>query len=77
MRWSLLLQKYDLEIEYVAGKANVLADFNSRLPLKKWMGLLDEAAFDLWAEIPPTGLILAAYEEWKRDWDKKMVNRPC
>ena len=47
----------------------MLADFNSRLPLKKWMGLLDEAAFDLSAEIPPTRLELAAYDEWQKDWD--------
>ena len=61
----------------MAGKANVLADANSRMPLREWIGLLDEAAFDLSAEIPPTGLILAAYEEWKHDWDRRMVNRQC
>lgn len=77
MRWSLLLQKYDLEIEYVAGKANVLADANSRMPLREWVGLLGDAAFDLSSQIPPTGLILAAYEEWKAEWDRRMVNRQC
>ena len=55
----------------------MLADANSRMPLKEWVGLLDEAAFYLSAEIPPTGLILAAYEEWKAEWDHKMVNRYC
>ena len=61
----------------MAGKANVLADANSRMPLRESIGLLDEAALDLSAEIPPTGLILAAYEEWKQDWDRRMVNRQC
>ena len=41
MRWALLLQKYDLRIEYVSGKANVLADYASRVPLQDWYGLLD------------------------------------
>jgi len=33
MRWSLLLQKYDLRVEYIQGKANVLANFASRVPI--------------------------------------------
>lgn len=42
MRWALLLQKYDLVVEYVSGKANILADAASRMPLKEWAGLLNE-----------------------------------
>lgn len=67
MRWALLLQKYTLEVEYIEGKANVLADFASRMPLREWVGLLDEAAFDLSSEIPSTNLVLTAYQEWKED----------
>ena len=77
MRWALLLQKYDLEVEYVAGKANVLADFASRTPLKEWAGLLDEAAFDMASQIPPTTLMLSAYEEWKREHERRMAQLPC
>lgn len=41
MRWALLLQRYDIQIEYIEGKANVLADFASRMPLLEWFGLRD------------------------------------
>jgi hypothetical protein len=73
MRWALLLQKYELEVEYIEGKANVLADCASRMPLREWVGLLDEAAFDLTAEIPATNLVMTAYEEWKVEADKRML----
>lgn len=32
-RWALILQSYDLRIEYVPGKSNVLADMLSRPPI--------------------------------------------
>ena len=31
LRWSLFLQAYDLEIHYVKGRENVIADFLSRM----------------------------------------------
>ena len=77
MRWALLLQKYDLEVEYVAGKANVLADCASRMPLQEWAGLLDDAAFDLTADIPATNAVFAAYEEWKQEKDRQMLAKKC
>lgn len=77
MRWALLLQKYDLDVEYIEGKANVVADYASRMPLRQWAGLLDEAAFDLTAEVPATNMVLAAYDEWKAEKDRDLVNRKC
>ena len=62
-RWALKLQRFDLQVEYVAGKVNVLADFLSRVPLQCFAGLLDEAASDLSRKIPPTSAVLAALEE--------------
>lgn len=77
MRWALLLSKYDLQIEYITGKANVLADFASRVPLAEWYGLLDHDAFDLTTHIPPTSLTLSAFEEWKREADRKLDLKRC
>ena len=57
MRWSLLLQKFDIEVEYISGKANVLADFKSRMPLKQLKGMIDDDAFDLSREVPSTNAI--------------------
>ena len=31
-RWALKLNAYDFEIEHIRGKANVVADFLSRIP---------------------------------------------
>ena len=77
MRWALLLQKYDLDVEYIEGKANVVADYASRMPLRQLAGLLDKAAFDLTAEVPATNMVLAAYDEWKAEKDRDLVNRKC
>ena len=65
MRWSLLLQKFDIEVKYISGKANVLADFKSRMPLKQLKGMIDSDAFDLSREVPATSAIYTAYDEWK------------
>ena len=65
MRWSLLLQKFDIEVEYICGKTNVLANFKSRMPLKELRGMIDDEAFDLSREIPATGAVYTAYDEWK------------
>ena len=54
---------------YVAGKANVLANFVSRVPLQRLEGLLDEAAFDLSCKIPPTSAVFATLEEWREDFN--------
>ena len=56
-------------MEYVAGKANVLAYFVSRMPLQYLAGLLDEAAFDLSCKIPPTSAVFATSEEWHEDFN--------
>ena len=77
MRWAIMLQKYDLDVEYIEAKANVVADCASRMPLREWVGLLDEAAFDLTAEIPATNMILAAYDEWKAAKDRDVLSRRC
>ena len=66
-RWVLKLQQFDLQVEYVAGKANVLADFVSHVLLQRLEGLLDEAAFYLLHKIPPTSAAFAALEEWRED----------
>ena len=68
-RWALRLQRFDLQVDYVAGKANVLADFVSRMPLQRLEGLLDEVAFDRSREIPPTSAVFAALEEWREDFN--------
>ena len=77
MRWSLLLQQYDLHVDYIEGKANILADFASRVPIQEWFGLLDDAAFDLTSHIPPTSLVCTAFEEWKREADRKLASKRC
>ena len=68
-RWVLKLQKFDLQVEHVAGKAHVLADFVSHMPLQHLTGLLDKAAFNLSSEMPPTSAVFAALEEWCKDFN--------
>ena len=65
----LKLQQFDLQVEYVANKAKVLADFVSRMQLQHLAGLLDEAAFDLSRKILPTSAVFAALEEWREDFN--------
>ncbi len=65
-RWALLLQQYDLEVEYVAGKANVLADYNSRVPISTMGGVTGDDAFDIAQLVPPTSSVFAALEEWNQ-----------
>ena len=42
MRWSLLLQPYSFQVEYVPGKMNVRADFLSRHPIPEVGAELEE-----------------------------------
>ena len=77
MRWSLLLQKFDIEVEYISGKANVLAEFKSRMPLKQLKGMIDSDAFDLSREVPATNAIYTAYDEWKQDFNRKLASKKC
>ena len=58
-----------MRVDYVAGKANVLADFVSRMPLQRLAGLLDKAAFNLLHEIPPMSAVLTTLEEWREDFN--------
>ena len=52
-------------MEYVEGKANVLADHVSRVPVQNAVGLADEAAFDLSdMELPTSGMYTALEEYW-------------
>ena len=68
-----LVMKLDIEVEYVSGKANVAADFKSRMPLKQLKRMIDDEAFDMSREVLPTSsatygqwnYIYTAYDEWK------------
>lgn len=42
IRWSLLLQQYDFEVEYCKGSDNVVADFFSRNPRGKFESVVQE-----------------------------------
>ena len=68
-RWVLKQQQFDLQLEHVAGKANVLASFVSQVPLQCLAGLLDEAAFDLSREIPPMSAVFATLKEKRKDFN--------
>ena len=61
-----------MKVEYIAGRANVLADYLSRVPIQEVVGLYDLSAFDLTSEIPPTYLTLTARRSGMRtltgDW---------
>ena len=65
IRWALKLQGKGFEVENVKGKANILADFCSRMPVEGLAGLIDEEAFDLSNEIPPTSFVCTALKEWR------------
>ena len=47
IRWALKLQTYDLEVDYIEGKQNVIADALSRLPTGKVTPPEGEDAFEL------------------------------
>lgn len=64
-----------MKVEYVEGKANTLADFNSRMPVGDLRGLVDEEAFDLSEVIPPTTMIYTALDEWREDYNKRISAR--
>ena len=59
------------------GKANILADHASRVPIGDIAGLLDEQAFDLSESIPPTSYIYAALEEWRNQYDSRLEAKRC
>ena len=64
-----------MKVEYIAGRANILADYLSRVPIQEVVGLYDSSAFDLTSEIPPTYLTLTALEEWCADFDRRLEVR--
>ena len=76
-RWALKLQQMDLFVEYVPGKANIVADHASRVPIGDLSGLLDEAAFDLAETIPPTSHIYSALEDWREHYDRQLEAKRC
>ena len=46
MRWRLLIEEYGLELRYIKGELNIIADVLSRLQLKEEKFSLDAFAFD-------------------------------
>ena len=64
-----------MKVEYIAGRANVLADYLSRVPIQEVVSLYDSSVFDLTSEIPPTYLTLTALEEWHADFDRRLEAR--
>ena len=68
-RWVLKLQQFDLQVEYLAVKVSVLADFANQVPLQRLTGLLDEVAFNISHEIPPMSAVFATLEEWRKDFN--------
>lgn len=59
------------------GKANVLADFNSRVPISDFGGLADDDAFDIARHIPPTSAIYTALQEWRAQYDARLKAKRC
>ena len=64
-----------MKVEYIAGRANVLADYLSRVPIQEVVGLYDSSAFDLTSEITTTYLTLIALEEWHADFNRRLEAR--
>ena len=71
------LQSLELVVEFVAGKANVLADFASRVPISNVAGLYDDAAFDCSADVLPTNTVFAALEEYHDEYNRELASRKC
>ena len=64
-----------MKVEYIAGRANILADYLSRVPIQEVVGLYDSSAFDLNSEITTTYLTLIALEEWRADFNRRLEAR--
>ncbi len=47
------------------------------MPVETFVGLVNEAAFDLSEEIPPTGAVYAALEEWRAEYNKELALKEC
>ena len=52
IRWALRLQTYDMDLSYITGKENVLADASSRFPGPDQSPPRDEDAFDIPHPLP-------------------------
>lgn len=52
----------------------MLADYVSCMTVQHLAGLLDDAAFDLWREIPPMTVVFATLEECFKDLNHQKVN---
>ena len=64
-------------MEYIEGKANVLADHVSRVPVQDVVGLADEAAFDLSDMELPTSGMYTALEEYRAEYNEQLAARAC
>ncbi len=66
-----------MKVEYIQGKANIIADFASRMPIGEFAGLVDDDAFDISKDVPPTLHIYTALESWREEYDKRMDAKRC
>ena len=62
-------------MEYIEGKANVLVDYISRVPVQDVVGLADEVVFDLNnMELPRSGMY-TTLEEYQAKYNEQLAAR--